>query len=1737
MKVLGLLGVLCFLVVAVHPSLQQVGREKIVITAPNVFRVGVNETVTVAVFNTNEDISVTIYLEEREQSLAWPYSSSTVTVRHGSPVTTTVKVEPEHMPAQQENGEQYVYLVARSTDLNNFQEEKQILVSSRAGYLLVQTDKPIYTPNQEVKIRVVAVDQEMRPSSELMHLQVRNPQGIIVQQFRETRVVNGFLDKTFGFNAEPMFGNWSVTVLHGLQFQKNRTILFEVKEYVLPRFTITINTPDFIVRGTRQTVSGTIAQDMQEIDITFEARYVYKKPVEGTFHMTIGILQSTGDVVHVREVAASGELINGVGTYVLVPSFEFGPNWFEMYKGCKLIVEVKVTEQTTGVTEKAVDATTPIVSTPYRFKREETVMYYKPGLPYVLQFELETVTGNPAQNVPISFEAFAQTRSAYLTLYNSMDSNNQQLQTDFNGRVRVVVDTTLDSQMISVRVSARKPDNQDQNVEYEDTVFDFDATPYDSETEDYLVLRVDQEELRVGDGVYATIQSLGRSVIDYVSLMFIAQGKILSAETVLHGGGERQEVFFRITPDMIPTVRVVAYYIHQMGHIVADSVWLKVEKTCRHHVGLNVRGSADEDGSYLPENPVTLLVDALPSSYVGILGVDKAVYALNDGHRITRKKMFDMMQSYDLGCGPGSGLTTAMVFKDAGLAVLTNAQLAVPAREALSCTQPSTRRRRNAIDGEVSLQDKLASCLNRLQSLCDDNLSDNKMGNKIQRWNYCSKISSKLRSFCPSASEADLLLFRECCDEKKAVPMPKENMRTLPRASDDDDVFSMDVRTDFRETWLFDLVHVGATGQESLEVVTPGSITEWSLQAISVTPSGGFCVAEPVDVNVFKKLSVQLQLPYSVVHLEQIEVLASIYNYHSQEVEVEVSFYGSKTMCGESTDPSQPARRTLVVAGNDSQSLKFVIIPLETGDLPIRFTASSNIGSDGVEKMLNVIPQGTPQSMDHTVLLDPSGVYRQPRHSTRLRAAIVDDLQSDQVVYTESRRQFNVVDLRPPENVIPETVSAYVSLIGNMLGPIAVDPIENFGTWLDLPRGCGEQTTSIVAPAIFILKYLKAMKLTNTTLEEQAMIKISEGLGNTLVHRRTDGSFAIWGNNSNYNSSTWLTAFVLKVFSHADELTPVDRAVTCNAGHWLVRNAQNPNGSFSELYEVHHKEMTGGISGEAAMTAYVLISLLESPWCDSVEQDLGLAIQRAKRFLEMQVNLLTRPYSKAIVAYALALADSEYATEANRRLKSDAFNNQDGSRHWAPAEEDTLNQDMPHWYRVRPTAIAVETTAYALLTQLALREITYAGSVALWLSEQQNYQGGFVSTQDSVIALQALIKYVEMAHNGDDIDLTCILTSDADESFRFEHHILPHNALVQEEVMVPIGGRLRSECSGKGTGKLMVKMKFNRVANSGESCPFEVTYEAHEARNGAMPDPVNSRSRVAVIRRSTTTAAQMARAKGDFVAEISFCARYTENTRTNMGIIDVGLYSGFVLVEDQLEEMVNADHRHLVRRFEVSQRSVIFYLDRIPADQSICIRFNARREMHVGNVQPVATRVYDYYSPDKSCTTFYHPLKGSSEIQTLCNDESECVCPTERCTSCDREPVRNLVEAACASDEHFALRVSIAGQDHDNGYTVLTGNVTRVLKTGVDAILPGSLRLFYVKEQCDCPKIKVRNEYTIIGSTSLRYVREDGLEGYKYLLDKRSIVESWPTKLHKRRNLDVVAKLGEFEVAMETGCT
>lgn len=58
-------------------------------------------------------------------------------------------------------------------------------------------------------------------------------------------------------------------------------------------------------------------------------------------------------------------------------------------------------------------------------------------------------------------------------------------------------------------------------------------------------------------------------------------------------------------------------------------------------------------------------------------------------------------------------------------------------------------------------------------------------------------------------------------------------------------------------------------------------------------------------------------------------------------------------------------------------------------------------------------------------------------------------------------------------------------------------------------------------------------------------------------------------------------------------------------------------------------------------------------------------------------------------------------------------------------KDDSLDSFLPN----KATARMVETTSYALLTSLQYGSVSYCNPIVSWLSDEQQYGGGFYSTQ------------------------------------------------------------------------------------------------------------------------------------------------------------------------------------------------------------------------------------------------------------------------------------------------------------------------------------------------------------------------------------------------------------------------
>ena len=184
-------------------------------------------------------------------------------------------------------------------------------------------------------------------------------------------------------------------------------------------------------------------------------------------------------------------------------------------------------------------------------------------------------------------------------------------------------------------------------------------------------------------------------------------------------------------------------------------------------------------------------------------------------------------------------------------------------------------------------------------------------------------------------------------------------------------------------------------------------------------------------------------------------------------------------------------------------------------------------------------------------------------------------------------------------------------------------------------------------------------------------------------------------------------------------------------------------------------------------------------------------------------------------------------------VKQDA----DGLMHWSgapdPKEEPTKNETTLKQivasvsdYLQLPDSLEVETTSYALLTLVQRSDIDNGIPTLRWLISKQNSNGGFASTQDTVIGLQALgaiaenistskLKMEVQVKNGNAKDGE---TKETVQSFEFN----PESALVLQQIQLqPDAEWVEIQATGFGSAIVQVSYQYN-IAASAEKPAFNL---------------------------------------------------------------------------------------------------------------------------------------------------------------------------------------------------------------------------------------------------------------------------------------------------------------------------
>uniref|UniRef100_A0A1A8RTY4 Uncharacterized protein n=1 Tax=Nothobranchius rachovii TaxID=451742 RepID=A0A1A8RTY4_9TELE len=1117
---------------------------------------------------------------------------------------------------------------------------------------------------------------------------------------------------------------------------------------------------------------------------------------------------------------------------------------------------------------------------------------------------------------------------------------------------------------------------------------------------------------------------------------------------------------------MVPSFRVIGYFHSENGFIIADSVWVDVRDECE----MNVKVTVENKGQPRPAQSLVLQLDLYgQSAKVALLAVDKAFYGLKADNKLTAKQVFSSMKSYDQGCTYNGGINTSSVLMEAGLAFSSRSEQQW--RRNFECTTTSVRGRRS-----VDIQQEMLTLKAKyedpdLQDCCTNAFS------LIPMRQTCEERAIRVGLVKQNQTCVDV--FQECCKEAERLrqKQKQESVQSeLGRTANTEEI---------EEYFLMD------TDQYIRRQFPPS-----------------FCVVKPHEVKAFKPAFVSLRLPYSVKRYEQLSIAPVIYNYGEERLQLAVNLEQTDGLCAPAS-ATKGTHVTVDVEPMSSQLVPFSVVPMASGPIPIKirlYDTENQKGLDAVEKTLNVQNEGFEirQETTHVVKLDG-------RSSAKLD-----------------------IDGTFPDDLVPDSsANVFVSVEGegfgssharNLLSPETVVKL------IELPYGCLEQTTNRLAPTVLALRYLDLsdqwFDLPPGTRDE-ALANIEQGCMRVLGYKEK-GSQA-YGSFYTLHSSIWATAYVLKVMSLVGErqgagLTGSVQNDIIESANYLI-SIQEDNGSFTDPNPVIHRNVKE--DQDAWLTAFITLALRRSKQFLTLEDQTKVeeSTLRATTYLQSRLTEIHHTYAMALTAYCLAACLPQEADRRSawKKLQSKAITVISGENHcymWTsnPSRRKKKKSD----------AITVETAAYALLTAVVLEEYEWAEKIACWLTTQENYHGGYKSTQDTVMALEALSEY-ELKRSTSDANMKATLRVPGKSEIT-DLEIRNKKEKVETDLKKLTGNMIEMQLTGTGSFKVK-SVKAFYVLDPVDDCshlsisvkvegkvqytaPIKENYDYYEDYD----DTEDTSARVArhvsdefaVLPRSRRDADN--KLKSDSTVTYTVCVS-ANNSLTGMAIADITLLSGFEAKMEDLERLKMPPEQY-ISHYELSFGRVLIYYNEL-LQQHECISFDAVQLVPIGLLQPAPAVFYDYYEPNRKCTVFYSAPKTSKMVSKLCS-EDVCQCAERSCHKMqDTFKSHRGKKISTQRSDHacffprvdYAYMVEIQNVSLKSNFELYKGCITDVLRLYGDLrVSVSSVRVFARRLQCK-GELQLGREYLIMGKDGLT---KDSHGEMQYLLESNTWVEPRP---------------------------
>ncbi|XP_032519438.2 CD109 antigen [Danaus plexippus] len=1085
----------------------------------------------------------------------------------------------------------------------------------------------------------------------------------------------------------------------------------------------------------------------------------------------------------------------------------------------------------------------------------------------------------------------------------------------------------------------------------------------------HLRVSTSTTDARVGEYIVFHVQS--NFYMESFNYVVMSKGIILTSGQEMMQEGVRT-FSVGVSAEMAPVGTLVVWAHRRRALVLADSITFPVNGISTNNFTVHINNRKHRTGER-----VEVAIYGEPGAYVGLSGIDHAFYTMQAGNELTYAKVLSKMSHFDESTNGTFSYTWRSHFGDADeLVYFPSASFGIDANRTFEYV------------GLIVLSDVPVW---RRPSPCNSSLG----------------LGECLDGSCyPLAKRCDG--SPDCADRTDEANCQREDSFELSHFRK----FRFNrIQRQYDNAWLWRDVNIGPHGRYVFTADVPAAPAHWTISAFAMSPTSGIgMLAKPLHYVGILPFFMKLEGPDKCRQGEQLGLRVAVFNYQPQDIEAVVVLASSPDYKFVHVEENGIVRsynpRTsfgehqffVYIKAGDAAVVHIPVVAARLGTIRVDVLASTLQGQHREHKYITVEADGIPQYRHQSVLLDLSN-----------RAYV---FQYMHVNVTETP----IIPYEVDRYYVFGSNKARISVVGDVVGPLFPTMPVNATSLLDLPMDSAEQNMFSFAANMYLTLYMRLINQRNRTLEKEAFYHMNILYQRQLSFMKADGSFGHFRSDWNQSSSSvWLTSFCAKIFQEAsfnewENYIYIDPDVISMAVSWILER-QAPWGAFMEVHRAAdrnanstivvpldshlYRDVGSQLQGVKAnnsiilqrnitLTAQVVITLesVKNLKDFGIREGLSARVSTAQQlgvsWLERNLQLVHEfgsPLTMALLSYALTAAKAPSAEHAFRLLKRHQ-RSEGGLVYWGkepvPAPPYKMENQKPFLLPRLPynyDSNNIAATAYALLACMDHQDNNEP--IVMWLNSQRLKDGGWASTQDTYIALRALIEYTNRKRLRDVSSLAVSVEAVALSGEPRTLTVRNQDLATLQTVDIPSAwGTVKVTARGAGYAILQMSVQYNVDTPRFQTQPprpaFALLARAHYyGRNQSH-------------------------------IHYQTCASWThlsESPVSGLAVLEAALPTGYMIQQQRLDGYVMSGTVPKLQRARYQPGKILFYFDYLDHELT-CVNFTIERWYPVANMSRyLPIRVYDYYAPERFNETIFDALP--TYLLNICE-----VCGSSQCPYC-----------------------------------------------------------------------------------------------------------------------------------------